>query len=84
MKESWAGAQIDFSNFIHNYHKTSSLIYDYSGIENYFGRYLMTDLDIGTTLNFVTANFVDGAGHWVQQEKPNDVSKLLLKFLKIL
>ena len=54
MKESWGGAQIDFSNFIHNYHKTSSLIYDYSGIENYFGRYLMTDLDIGTTLNFVT------------------------------
>ena len=54
MKGNWGGAQIDFSNFIHNYHKTSSLIYDYSGIENYFGRYLMTDLDIGTTLNFVT------------------------------
>ena len=54
MKGNWGGTQIDFSNFIHNYHKTSSLIYDYSGIENYFGRYLMTDLDIGTTLNFVT------------------------------
>ena len=54
MKGNWGGVQIDFSNFIHNYHKTSSLIYDYSGIENYFGRYLMTDLDIGTTLNFVT------------------------------
>ena len=54
MKGNWGGPQIDFSNFIHNYHKTSSLIYDYSGIENYFGRYLMTDLDIGTTLNFVT------------------------------
>ena len=54
MKGNWGGVLIDFSNFIHNYHKTSSLIYDYSGIENYFGRYLMTDLDIGTTLNFVT------------------------------
>ena len=40
MRKNWSGAQIDFSNFIHNYHKTSSLIYDYSGIENYFGRYL--------------------------------------------
>jgi len=25
---------------------------------------------------------VDGAGHWVQQEQPEEVSRLLLAFLK--
>ena len=27
-------------------------------------------------------HFVDGAGHWVQQEQPEKVSALLLQFLK--
>ena len=54
MKKNWGGAQIDFSSFIHNFHKTSSLIYDYSGWENYLGRYLMTDLNIGSTFNIIT------------------------------
>ncbi|RPH03963.1 MAG: TonB-dependent receptor [bacterium TMED46] len=54
MRKRWGGAQIDFNNFIHNFHKTSSLIYDYSGTENYFGRYLMTNLNLGAKLNFVT------------------------------
>ena len=54
MREKWGGAQIDFSSFIHNFHKTSSLIYDYFGTEDYFGRYFMTDLNIGTRLNIVT------------------------------
>jgi pimeloyl-ACP methyl ester carboxylesterase len=27
-------------------------------------------------------HLVDGAGHWVQQEQPEEVSKLLLQFLK--
>jgi pimeloyl-ACP methyl ester carboxylesterase len=27
------------------------------------------------------AHFVDGAGHWVQQEQPEEVSRLLLDFL---
>jgi pimeloyl-ACP methyl ester carboxylesterase len=26
-------------------------------------------------------HFVDGAGHWVQQEQPGKVSRLLLDFL---
>ena len=26
-------------------------------------------------------HLVDGAGHWVQQEQPDEVSKLLLQFL---
>jgi pimeloyl-ACP methyl ester carboxylesterase len=25
---------------------------------------------------------IPGAGHWVQQEKPNEVSELILSFLK--
>ena len=54
MKRNWGGAQIDFSNFIHNFHKTSSLIYDYSGVEDYFGRYLMIDLNIGSKFNIIT------------------------------
>jgi pimeloyl-ACP methyl ester carboxylesterase len=27
-------------------------------------------------------HLVDGAGHWVQQEQPDEVSRLLLEFLK--
>jgi pimeloyl-ACP methyl ester carboxylesterase len=27
-------------------------------------------------------HFVDGAGHWVQQERPHDVSRLLIEFLR--
>jgi len=27
-------------------------------------------------------HLVDGAGHWVQQEQPDQVSRLLLSFLK--
>ena len=27
-------------------------------------------------------NFVDGAGHWVQQEQPEEVSRLLLQFIR--
>jgi len=27
-------------------------------------------------------HFVDGAGHWVQQEQPEEVSKLLIQFLQ--
>jgi pimeloyl-ACP methyl ester carboxylesterase len=28
------------------------------------------------------AHLVNGAGHWVQQEQPTEVSKLLLQFLQ--
>jgi pimeloyl-ACP methyl ester carboxylesterase len=30
----------------------------------------------------VSFNLIDGAGHWVQQEQPEQVSKLLLEFLQ--
>jgi pimeloyl-ACP methyl ester carboxylesterase len=28
------------------------------------------------------AHLVDGAGHWVQQEQPEEVVKVLVKFVK--
>jgi pimeloyl-ACP methyl ester carboxylesterase len=31
---------------------------------------------------FVGTHLVDGAGHWVQQERPERVAQLLLEFLK--
>ena len=27
-------------------------------------------------------HLIDGAGHWVQQEQPDEVNRLLVKFLK--
>jgi pimeloyl-ACP methyl ester carboxylesterase len=30
----------------------------------------------------LSVNFVKGAGHWVQQEQPEEVSELLLQFLE--
>jgi pimeloyl-ACP methyl ester carboxylesterase len=27
-------------------------------------------------------HLIEGAGHWVQQEKPDEVNRLLLQFLK--
>jgi pimeloyl-ACP methyl ester carboxylesterase len=35
-----------------------------------------------TCTRMVGAHLVDGAGHWVQQEQPSEVSRLLLQFLK--
>ena len=32
--------------------------------------------------HMVGTHFVDGAGHWVQQEQPEEVSKLLIQFLQ--
>jgi pimeloyl-ACP methyl ester carboxylesterase len=32
--------------------------------------------------HMVATHFVDGAGHWVQQEQPTEVSRLLLDFLR--
>jgi pimeloyl-ACP methyl ester carboxylesterase len=30
----------------------------------------------------VGAHLIEGAGHWVQQEQPEQVSKLILEFLR--
>ena len=39
---------------MHHYHKTNSLIYDYSGKEDYNAKYIMADMNIGSKLNVVT------------------------------
>lgn len=41
-------------NIMHHFHKTQSLIYDYSGTESYKARYVMSDMNIGTKVNLVT------------------------------
>ena len=32
--------------------------------------------------NMIGCHLIDGAGHWVQQEQPAEVSRLLLQFLR--
>jgi len=32
--------------------------------------------------NMIGCHLIDGAGHWVQQEQPKQVSRLLLQFVK--
>jgi pimeloyl-ACP methyl ester carboxylesterase len=32
--------------------------------------------------NMIGCHLIDGAGHWVQQEQPAEVSRRLLAFLK--
>ena len=32
--------------------------------------------------HMIGCHLVDGAGHWVQQERPGEVSRLLLAFLR--
>jgi pimeloyl-ACP methyl ester carboxylesterase len=32
--------------------------------------------------NMIGCHLVDGAGHWVQQEQPAEVARLLLQFLR--
>lgn len=39
-------------------------------------------MQTGACSQFLGCHLVDGAGHWVQQEQPETVSKLLLDFLK--
>ena len=36
----------------------------------------------GTLARMQSCSLVEGAGHWVQQEKPEETSRLLLSFLK--
>ncbi len=36
----------------------------------------------GACSNMIGCHLVDGAGHWVQQEQPAEVSRLLLQFLR--
>jgi len=52
-KKNWGWAP--YHEFImHHFHKTQSMIYDYSGTETYNAKYVMSDFNIGTKLNLVT------------------------------
>ena len=52
-RSNWGWAP--YHEFImHHFHKTESLIYDYSGTEHYDAKYVMTDLNIGSKLNVVS------------------------------
>ena len=52
-RSNWGWAP--YHEFImHHFHKTQSLIYDYSGTENYNAKYVMSDLNIGSKLNLIT------------------------------
>ena len=41
----------------------------------------LENMQINATSNFYGSHFVEGAGHWVQQEKPEEVLKLFFNFL---
>ena len=43
---------------------------------------ITTRLEKTLTTKYRGTHLVDGAGHWVQQEQPEVLSKLLLEFLK--
>ena len=49
-KKNWGWAPYH-ELIMHHFHKTQSLIYDYSGTETYNAKYVMSDLNIGTKLN---------------------------------
>ena len=52
-RSNWGWAP--YHEFImHHFHRTQSMIYDYSGTEDYNAKYVMSDLNIGTKLNLLT------------------------------
>ena len=42
----------------------------------------MTCMQTGACTRMVGFHLLDGAGHWVQQEQPEQVSELLIAFLR--
>tara|TARA_B110000008_G_scaffold194866_1_gene193428 strand:- start:862 stop:1272 length:411 start_codon:yes stop_codon:yes gene_type:complete len=41
----------------------------------------LENMQLKICTNMQSCELIDGAGHWVQQEKPEEVAKLLLSFL---
>ena len=41
-------------NIMHQLHETNSIMYDYSGKENYIAQYFMVELDIGQKINIIS------------------------------
>ena len=48
-----------------------------AGTTSYFER-----MQREACIRMLGAHLVDGAGHWVQQEQPEKVTELLLRFLR--
>jgi pimeloyl-ACP methyl ester carboxylesterase len=44
----------------------------------------LENMQLKICTNMQACELIEGAGHWVQQERPEEVAKLLLKFLSIL
>lgn len=71
--QTWSGRTIDVpSCFISGQQDWGT--YQRPGVFETMQKSACTDM--------IGCHLVDGAGHWVQQEQPTDVSRLLLQFLK--
>jgi pimeloyl-ACP methyl ester carboxylesterase len=49
---------------------------------NYQSPGALTKMQQSACTNMKQIHLVEGAGHWVQQEQPDEVNRLLLRFLK--
>jgi pimeloyl-ACP methyl ester carboxylesterase len=71
--ETWSGRTIDVPSFF------------ISGKQDW-GTYqrpgVFEAMQTKTCTNLIGCHLVDGAGHWVQQEQPAEVNRLLLRFLR--
>ena len=47
-----------------------------------FGTFLLRQFMLSIPTSLDEAARIDGAGHWVQQEQPGEVNRLLLDFLR--
>ena len=71
--ETWSGKSIDVpSCFISG--KRDWGTYQRPGV--------FEAMQITACTRMSSVHLIDGAGHWVQQEQPGEVSRLLLQFLK--
>jgi pimeloyl-ACP methyl ester carboxylesterase len=71
--ESWSGRSIDVpSCFIAGRRDWGT--YQRAGV--------FEAMQTSACTNMLGCHLVEGAGHWVQQERPDEVSRLLLQFLK--
>jgi pimeloyl-ACP methyl ester carboxylesterase len=71
--QTWSGRTIDIpSAFISG--KQDWGTYQRSGV--------FETMQTKACTNMIGCHLLDGAGHWVQQEQPAEVSRLLLEFLR--
>ena len=71
--EAFAGRTIDVP---------STFISGKSDWGNYQSPGALERMQKSACTNMKEIHFVEGAGHWVQQEQPDEVNRLLLRFLQ--